>query len=278
MANPTLLSMPLCQDAEKNVIPETDAGTSGLFSEQYGWQEINSLPLSAGGKAPNRRDFNGVFALLGGIAYACQRGYTFEWDATQDYEVGCIVIDSTDGKRYECIADVSANVTPPSADTTHWQTYGAVDSFDVGDLKFIAHNNAIPSGWLLCDGSAVSRTTYSELFAKIGTTYGVGDGTTTFNLPNYIDNFAEGSATAGTIKSAGLPNITGTLPLMYTSEGYNTGAFNAVNRNFGLPAGTSVYGDIQGTFDASRSSAIYDDNVTTVQPPAVTCRVLIKYE
>ena len=41
-----------------------------------------------------------------------------------------------------------------------------------------------PANWLLCDGSQVSRTTYSSLFAAIGTTYGVGNGTTTFNLPN----------------------------------------------------------------------------------------------
>lgn len=39
-------------------------------------------------------------------------------------------------------------------------------------------------GWLLCDGSAVSRTLYAELFAAIGTTYGAGNGTTTFNIPN----------------------------------------------------------------------------------------------
>jgi microcystin-dependent protein len=41
-----------------------------------------------------------------------------------------------------------------------------------------------PSGWLNCDGSAVSRTTYADLFAVTSTTYGVGDGTTTFNLPD----------------------------------------------------------------------------------------------
>jgi len=41
-----------------------------------------------------------------------------------------------------------------------------------------------PTGWLLCDGSAVSRTTYSDLFALISTAYGVGDGSTTFNVPN----------------------------------------------------------------------------------------------
>ena len=44
--------------------------------------------------------------------------------------------------------------------------------------------SAAPADWLLCDGSAVSRTTYSGLFAIIGTTYGVGDGSTTFNVPD----------------------------------------------------------------------------------------------
>ena len=41
-----------------------------------------------------------------------------------------------------------------------------------------------PAGWLICDGSAISRTTYAALFALIGTDYGVGDGSTTFNIPN----------------------------------------------------------------------------------------------
>jgi microcystin-dependent protein len=49
-------------------------------------------------------------------------------------------------------------------------------------MAFIS--TSAPSGWLICDGSAVSRTTYSALFAIIGTTFGVGDGVNTFNLPN----------------------------------------------------------------------------------------------
>lgn len=49
-----------------------------------------------------------------------------------------------------------------------------------------------PSGWLICDGSAVSRTTYSALFAAIATNYGVGDGSTTFNLPDTRGYFLRG--------------------------------------------------------------------------------------
>lgn len=56
-----------------------------------------------------------------------------------------------------------------------------------------------PSGYLECDGSAVSRTTYADLFAAIGTTYGVGDGSTTFNVPDL-----RGRATIGQGTGAGL--------------------------------------------------------------------------
>ncbi len=43
---------------------------------------------------------------------------------------------------------------------------------------------SVPGGWLYCDGSAIDRTIYADLFASIGTTYGAGNGTTTFNIPN----------------------------------------------------------------------------------------------
>ena len=50
-------------------------------------------------------------------------------------------------------------------------------------------SNTVPAGFFYCDGSAVSRTTYSSLFAAIGTIYGVGDGSTTFNLPDLRGEF-----------------------------------------------------------------------------------------
>lgn len=62
---------------------------------------------------------------------------------------------------------------------TSWTSIGGL----AGEVKMYA-GSAAPSGWLVCDGSAVSRTTYAALFAVIGTTYGAGDGSTTFNLPD----------------------------------------------------------------------------------------------
>lgn len=58
--------------------------------------------------------------------------------------------------------------------------------------------SSVPSGYLNCDGSAVSRTTYAALFTAIGTTWGAGDGSTTFNLPNMVGKFAYGGNTPAT--------------------------------------------------------------------------------
>jgi len=54
-----------------------------------------------------------------------------------------------------------------------------------------------PTGFLMCDGSAISRTTYASLFSVIGTAYGVGDGSTTFNLPDLRQRFPLGKAVSG---------------------------------------------------------------------------------
>lgn len=63
-----------------------------------------------------------------------------------------------------------------------------------GDIKLSAVASP-PAGWLLCDGSAVSRSTYANLFAAIGTTYGSGDGTSTFNVPDLRGRVPVGAGT-----------------------------------------------------------------------------------
>ena len=64
-------------------------------------------------------------------------------------------------------------------------------------------SSVIPEGFLLCDGTAVSRSTYSALFDVIGTTYGDGDGSTTFNLPDMVGNVCVGSSQTYSIGSSG---------------------------------------------------------------------------
>jgi microcystin-dependent protein len=67
-------------------------------------------------------------------------------------------------------------------------------------------DSSVPSGFLECEGSAVSRSTYAALFAVIGTTYGVGDGSTTFNVPNLEDNVAIGKSPTKAVGSTGGAN------------------------------------------------------------------------
>lgn len=62
---------------------------------------------------------------------------------------------------------------------------------------------AAPTGWLLCDGSAVSRTTYADLFAAIGTQYGAGDGSTTFNVPDFRGRVSVGLGTHADVNALG---------------------------------------------------------------------------
>lgn len=153
------------------------------------------------------------------------------------------------------------------------------DRVPTGIVEFFAGSKA-PKGWLVCDGSAVSRTDYDELFEVIGTTYGEGDGSTTFNLPNLIDRFAEGGKSVGTKKSAGLPNITGTKEAQYGEDIINNslkGAYvtNTVARRKTLSTEWSMY--VTGvTFDASKSNPIYGAS-DTVQPPALILLPIIKY-
>ncbi len=61
-----------------------------------------------------------------------------------------------------------------------------------------------PPGWLICDGAEVSRVTYASLFAVIGTTFGTGDNTTTFNIPNYQGAFLRGTGTNGSYSGPAL--------------------------------------------------------------------------
>lgn len=146
--------------------------------------------------------------------------------------------------------------------------------------------NSAPAGCLLCNGAEVSRTTYSALFAAIGTTYGTGDGSTTFNLPNLTDKFIQGGGTAGTVKSAGLPELEGQSNSRVGSLMINEQAGVFANSeqvgeyDSGLQSGGAFQGATLGRaylrFKASLGNAIYGAS-STVQPPALTMRYYIKY-
>jgi microcystin-dependent protein len=97
---------------------------------------------------------------------------------------------------------------------------------------------SLPTGFLECAGAAVSRSTYSALFAIISTTYGVGDGSSTFNLPNLADNVPVGKSGSKALASTGGANTV------------------AVASSGNVSTSTNISGNVAGsTANASLSTA-----------------------
>lgn len=86
----------------------------------------------------------------------------------------------------------------------------SASAFNAGMLLPYAGSSA-PTGWLLCHGQAISRTTYSGLYAVVGTTYGAGDGATTFNIPDLRGRVVAGKDDMGGSSANRLTNQTGGL-------------------------------------------------------------------
>ena len=151
-----------------------------------------------------------------------------------------------------------------------------------GMIGFFALKS-VPPGWLICNGSAVSRTTYAKLFSIWGTTWGKGDGSTTFNLPNLDGRFLEGTtdiAKVGQYVEAGLPNITGKYNCsnLTNAPGSNLTTEGSLFNEQGS-APENATGEYRGTnaicLDASRSSTIFGQSMT-VQPASLLLMPCIK--
>lgn len=97
----------------------------------------------------------------------------------------------------------------PKGDTGATGPEGPAGTRPPGEVTAYA-GATVPSGWLACDGAAVSRTTYAALFAAIGTAFGAGDGSTTFAVPNLADRFPTG-------KSGSAPGATGSRTYQMTT-------------------------------------------------------------
>lgn len=315
MTQPPKWSAPLGSGADVQDLPDDDLRYAS-FSKIF--PQITQVPLSAGGVAPRRIDFNSLFKLLADNIYYYQNGGVFEYSDTSSYEKGALV--RYNDKIYLCIQDNSSLNKHVPTDADYWlrvalnneladylplaggnvtgnlsvQNKNVVRSVNgvnadvqgnvhldnvgaiTGEIKWFAFNTA-PDGYLVCNGANVSRETYADLFAVIGTTFGSGDSSTTFTLPNLIDKFAQGSTTVGTYKSAGLPNITGQFDAPYNEV---TGAISSGILRFIVANGNNyTLGSFNGYkqfLNASNSSSIYG-NSETVQPPALTLLPCIKY-
>ena len=157
--------------------------------------------------------------------------------------------------------------------------------------------SSVPTGFLECDGSAVSRTTYSTLYAAVGTTYGAGDGSSTFNVPNLTDKIAMGksgtkalASTGGaeTVASGGTiggSTANSTLSVAQLAQhqhdvllGNTAGTQGFPHKNTGSGPTTSqtYYSTGQNGAHSHNMSATFTGNATSVLQPYLTVIYIIK--
>jgi len=118
-------------------------------------------------------------------------------------------------------------------------------------------DSTVPSGFLECDGSAVSRTTYSDLFAVVGTTYGSGNGSTTFDLPDLQDNVAMGKSPTKALASTGGANtVTATANVSVAAANHTLTSPEIPSHNH-FPGMSLVFGNnyVQAVLNATTPGA-----------------------
>lgn len=160
-------------------------------------------------------------------------------------------------------------------------------------LIYMYGGSTAPNGFLICDGSAISRTTYASLFAAIGTIYGSGDNSTTFNIPNILGRVAIGSSVGHTVGTTGGEEthtlLTNEMPAhshMIPSHGHThtikattpklTHSITQPMFTYTPPSGsqkTRVYssGTKSGTNANTSTAASRSSNLTIANHDAATC-------
>lgn len=136
---------------------------------------------------------------------------------------------------------------------------------------------SVPDGWLACNGAVYPRSKYPRLFAAIGTTYGAGDGSTTFAIPKAHHQVLEATSTiseVGQVMQAGLPDISGVADgsVCFNSR---SGAFSLSNEGNGLSQEPSTKGYHALNFYAHSSNALYGAS-DTVRMASLRALAIIK--
>ena len=280
---PTKWQTSLVNSGDANTIPQNTPAGTGEASFEEGFPQITQIPIGAGGIAPDRKDFNGIFKLLADWIFYIQNGGIPAYNPLYDYVEGRIVLH-TDNKIYFCIQANGALDPKAPSDSAYWSLIPTLADFDeigfkTGDIK-IQTTPTIPTGWLLCNGAGISRSTFSNLFTKIGTTYGTGDGSTTFNIPDLRDRYIIGANTnaLGTYIAEQLPNIVGSVQgIDVNTTNSSNGALRASASDFNWTVPNGAYQDVRGaiSLDASSSNSIYT-NSGKVYPLSLALNFIIK--
>lgn len=118
---PTKWQTSLVNSGDANTIPQSTPVGTGKASFKDGFPQITQIPLSAGGIAPDRKDFNGLFKILGDWIFFNQNGGVSTYSESFDYVAGRVVLYN--GNLYKCIQanGVSSTVVTPDSGNEYWQ-------------------------------------------------------------------------------------------------------------------------------------------------------------
>lgn len=148
---------------------------------------------------------------------------------------------------------------------------GGFDLIPPGVMMPYAGSTA-PDGWLLCDGSAISRTTYANLFAVLSTTFGSGNGTSTFNIPNTSGRTIVGAGTGARDGESGTGAISGGTALTARALGAWTGKESNTIASTNLPPhthGVNSHAHLFTITSSSPSSGGPSSNATSTESAGI---------
>lgn len=283
LTTPQVLPVPFAEQGDKNTLPNEPTGTN-LACITEGFPAVTMIAREDGGLPPAGQDFNGLGNLLSQFYFFTQNGgsYTFNQsvsDAIGGYPLGARlwyigadgaqVLRSTKANNTDNFNNDSSYIGTswvPDTVTVAYVQQAILDALQqahvVGDIK-ASLQTSNHNGWLLCNGQAVSRTTYASLFSIIGTKFGSGNGSTTFNVPDYRGKFLRGlggnsASTLYATQAEGLPNISGVVGRSRCLTG-SSGAFyeEEITGTTARGSGNNATEIKKVHFNATRSSSIY---------------------
>ena len=300
---PTKWQTSLVNSGDANTIPQNTPAGTGEASFEDGFPPITQVPIGAGGQAPDRKDFNGLFKILGDWIFFAQNGGLPTYSANFDYVAGRVVLYN--GNLYKCIQANGASsivVAPDSVSplgTDYWKDIENQDSTSLIPNQIIQSPVPLTDANLhLLDGALLSGSgAYSAYVAMMANLYNADPTATcwtdevtwqssvstygecgkfvydsvnnTLRLPK-LKSFIQATTTAtelGSLVEAGAPNITGNTGSFDWQNNLASGAFIEnpdISINY---LGTA--GNVSPiSFDASRSSSVYG-NSNTIQPQAI---------
>lgn len=280
-----LLARPFAANGTYQIPPDAKA-TEGRASLQEGFPTETQLPLTAGGIAPNRLDFNGILYLLSSLAFWQQSGGEATWNATLNYQKPNMVFYNN--VLWWCVTgsgpETSAGAITPGSNSAYWIDIGTmVDQMRQGQAAIgtpvggivIWPTATVPTGFFECNGQGFSASTYPLLTAALGAT----------TVPDMRGLFVRGYDPSGANDPEGqgrairsyqgdaIRNIIGNFSNMVSYSPSATGAFSILPVSFGGRLGAETT-TVAVDFVASRVVPTANEN----RPKNLNMMYIIKHD